>query len=452
MSNVDVIRQYLVELGAEVDTQSLKKVNQELDKLDKVVSKSSKKIDSFFAKLKSYFKVLAKSFSSYTALASAAYKFASSIASADMEMQKFARRIFTTDENAKGLRRTLDAMGLSGIEELQDVALNPELASQYLELRRLANTLANTEDIRKSMQEIRAISFEFRKLKLTASYFIDYVVSWIYKLSSGPASKFRKWLQDFNNKFSKNIEAWAKRVASWVSVIFRSLDRMQQILSNTWNALSPALDKILEVFKQLPGIVQLLAGMGAVILAAWSTSGLTRWLIVLQGILLLLDDFMTYREGGISAFPGMWSYFDKVPTEGNLWDTLLGGNGIFWSWSEFIADKVIKPLVDGFKEALDDSVNNIKEWLQTTFPRIFGKSETQKEIDILENLRSMEPERYYDPTLYDEEGYYNPYENAYSNIDNRQNITINVNGSDDPQEVANNVVSLIRNRSSGSYV
>lgn len=99
------------------------------------------------------------------------HKFMKDMANADIEIQKFARRMFTTVENARSLKAVMKQMGLDDIEDLKDVAVNPELRKQFFELRALAGGLTLDKQAQKGFQNIRRLEFAFQKISLTMDYF-----------------------------------------------------------------------------------------------------------------------------------------------------------------------------------------------------------------------------------------------------------------------------------------
>jgi hypothetical protein len=99
------------------------------------------------------------------------HKFMADMASADMEVQKFARRMFTTVENARSLKAVMKQMGLDDIDDLKDVSVNPELRKQFFELRAMASGMALDKSTQKGFQNIRRLEFAFQKMSLSLDYF-----------------------------------------------------------------------------------------------------------------------------------------------------------------------------------------------------------------------------------------------------------------------------------------
>lgn len=153
------------------------------------------------------------------------HKFMSGVAQADIDIQKFARRMLTTVENARSLKAVMDAMGIQNLDELNDVAFNPELRSQFLALRGIASGMALGEDAQEGLKNIRAFNFEFQKLSLIVNYFFQQLAGHLGKVLGGPLQELKKFL-DFNIEFfAKHTERFAKDIALFIGLFFK----LQQI-------------------------------------------------------------------------------------------------------------------------------------------------------------------------------------------------------------------------------
>lgn len=296
MSNLDYIKSYLIKLGVDVDSSEIAKWESGLKKMDGGFKSTVKGLSLSFSKLTGL----------YGSLTLMISKFASSVADSDMQLQKFAKRMYMSRDSAKALQTTLDAMGLDGIDDLQDVALNPELTKQYRELISLSKSLNTPEGVKQSLKDIRAISFEFSKLRTTATYFIERVTHFIYQTVKTPAQKFKAFLGEFNNKFAKNINSWAKSLGTLLGNIVRLTLRLGEGLS--WVVSS--VDKF---WSRLSGISKAFISAIAAISIAIKASPVWKMITIFTGFLMLLDDYKTYKEGGISAnmLKPVWKMIDE---------------------------------------------------------------------------------------------------------------------------------------------
>lgn len=296
MSNLDYIKSYLIKLGVDIDSSEIAKWESGLKKMDTGFKSTVKGLSLSFTKLTGL----------YGSLTLMISKFATSVADSDMQLQKFAKRMYMSRDSAKALQTTLDSMGLDGVEDLQDVALSPELTKQYRELISLSQSLNTPEGVKQSLKDIRAISFEFSKLRTTATYFFERVTHFIYQTVKVPAQKFKAFLNEFNNKFAKNINSWAKSLGTLLGNIVRLTLRLGESLA--W--VISSVDKI---WSRLSGLSKAFISVVAAIGLAIKASPVWRMITVFTGFLMLLDDYKTFKEGGISAnmLKPVWKFVDE---------------------------------------------------------------------------------------------------------------------------------------------
>jgi hypothetical protein len=156
-------------------------------------------------------------------------QFLSGMAKADIEVQKFARRMLTTVENARSLKAVMDQMGIKDIDELKDIALNPELRQQFLELRKTAEALRLNADTRDGFKNIRALEFEFQKTGLIWGYFWNQLAGDIGKFLSGPLSDLKSGLAFINTMLEKHLPRLAYDVAEVVGIFGKLGDILVKI-------------------------------------------------------------------------------------------------------------------------------------------------------------------------------------------------------------------------------
>lgn len=283
MSNLDYIKSYLIKVGVDVDNNSVNKYDNFIKKTDFKFSALVKKIGSAAVKVNAF----------YDALLIGAYKFSSSIAKADMDLQKLSKRMYMSRDSAKALQTTLNAMGLDQ-SDLQDIALNPELTAQYRELLKLSRSLGTPDSVKETLRDIRAIGFEFSKLNVIFSHFTERVVHFAFKSLGKPARDFKKFLNDFNTRFAKQIDAWAQRIGTALGIIVRLAFRFKELLKNISDLISGLWGKLTGIQK---GIIAAIGAISLVIKA----SSIWRLITIISGFLMLLDDYKVYKQGGVSA-------------------------------------------------------------------------------------------------------------------------------------------------------
>lgn len=460
MSNLDYIKSYLIRLGVDINPGDLSKWDNSLKKIDKGFKSTVKNLVSSYSKISGIF----------ASTSIAIGKFVESIAQSDMEMQRFAQRMYMSRDSAKALQTTLDSMGLDGIQDLQDVALNPELTKQYRELIDLSQSLTTPKAVKESLKDIRSISQEFNKLQTIITYFMERVAHFIYQTASTPAKKFQQFLNNFNTKFSKNISNWAESLGKVLGSILRLSLRLGE-------ALVSIIGSVKDLWDSLSGLSKGFIGAIFLINRIIKGSPIWRLMTIFSSFLLLLDDYKTYREGGISAkiLKPVWGFVDKQredPDSG--WNFLVNS---------------IKNLIDGLKSLIKMFTDFLNDLKTSRFGKIFGldnKNSTMigdnirerltNHIDYIKNTSLLDrtlsgisggrlgisPQEYYESRLHNfsKSPMYTPIPNVNNNtITNNytpipkedkisQNFIFNISGISNPNQFVNEVSTLIRNNKS----
>lgn len=367
MSNIDYIKSYMIRLGVDVDDMSFNKWDGTLKKLDnsfKSISgnleKSDRKIhDSVKNKLSTLLKTSAKVATVFATASIGIGKFMHSIADSDMEMQKFARRLYLSTDQAKALQNTLGAMDLS-LGDLQDVAYNPELFKQYREFLNLAKSFKAPDGMKQSFKDIRSIFAEFQKFNLTFNYFRERVVHFIYNTIRVPAQKFKNFLQLFNTKFAVNINRWAERLGTLLGMVLRMGLRIAEIFKN-------AGAFILRLWNRLSGFNQKLIGGFLLLSKLIKASPIWKMFTLISGLTLLYDDYKTFNEGGISSekLKPIWNFVNEQRDN---------------------PDSVFNKLLDAVNKIVD-LINDLSELIKSAweelknskFGKLFGLNDNIKE-------------------------------------------------------------------------
>ena len=286
---IDIIKEYLVSLGFSVNNQSMNQARQAMRDAEGFVSR-------FAGSSTVQFAVAGTAVTTFVIAANAALaSFMNRIAQTELANQMFARQMYTTVENASAITNSLNAMGRS----FEEIYLSPELMAQFKELRGMSYQLRPPEEFKEQTKNIRSITFEFTKLKMELTQASQWVFYYLNKYLAPYIEKFKKSMQDLNDSIVKNMPKWTKEIARVVSWVGR-----------LGVALFTAGQAIYKLFKDMPSNLKVAgsAFMGFFTLLKMGPIG---WLIAgITSILLLMDDFTTYKSGGKSAFAGMWEELD----------------------------------------------------------------------------------------------------------------------------------------------
>ena len=281
------LKEYLVSLGFSVDDKTYNAAMGKMKAYEKVAGKMAGNVG------KSIAKGSAVAVAALTSVTAGVTKYMDSIANADMATEKFARRMWMTETNARSLQNVLKAMGES-MDSIYDVAANPELRGSFFQLRADAAKLEGGPEIDEAMVKIRNVQLEIQRLKLLLSYASRYIAYYLTQYLAVPMEQFRQMLKSINDDGQSLIKVWGDKVAkvlSWIARLFATG--------------AQAGMSLIQMIQRLPYEVKVamlaIAALGAIMLNPF-----TAIILAIGAILLLLDDFYTWQRGGESMFGDMW--------------------------------------------------------------------------------------------------------------------------------------------------
>ena len=282
-----MLKEYLVGLGFSVDDKTFDAAMGKMKTFEKVAGKMAGNVG------KSVAKGSAVAVAALASVTVGVTKYVSSVADADMATEKFARRMWMTETNARSLQNVLSAMGES-MDSIYDVAANAELRSSFFTLRADAAKLEGGPEIDEAMVKIRNVQFEVQRLKLLLSYASRYIAYYLTQYLAVPMEQFRQSLKAINDNGESLIKVWGDKVAKVLSWIVR-----------LFAAGAKAGMSLIQMIQRLPYEVKVamlaIAALGAIMLNPF-----TAVILAIGAILLLLDDFYTWQRGGESMFGDTW--------------------------------------------------------------------------------------------------------------------------------------------------
>jgi len=217
---LNVLKEYLVSIGFSTDNKSFQDTHKKFQTLGKTLQKFADQLNEA-----SGFKELQKTITDFskkaadtlgnlfgkvlkhplglfavalTAVNAGLTKLAFDMAAADMQAQIFARRLLTTTANARSLQAVMKAMNLSSLEQLQDIAINPELRAQFLSLRQTAAALKVSEGAQEGFRNVRALGFEFQRFGLIVNFTLQNLGGSFAKMNEGPIKFLTSIVLGFN--------------------------------------------------------------------------------------------------------------------------------------------------------------------------------------------------------------------------------------------------------------
>ncbi|MCL2084428.1 MAG: hypothetical protein FWH06_04115, partial [Oscillospiraceae bacterium] len=277
-------------------------------------------------------------------------KFINKLMTADNELSKFAEDMGMTRVEAFKTKSALDVMG----KTMDEITADPRLLKQFEDLRANAENI-RIPDMTEGLERVRDVSSEFLKLKQTAMAGLQWVGHYLLKYIDKPLQDVKKTLGGINDALGKNLPVWAEKIGkalSWIVRLGATLIRGAGLVLNA----------IKRIFDMIPGNVKMVMGI-LVGLAAFIRAGpIGRLMMVFSLLMLLVDDFFTYLDGGESLLGGFWKKLIDIWTELNK----QGG--------------VIEKLKNGFEAAMQTigrGITFVIEWVR----RLWGKLLENNAVD-----------------------------------------------------------------------
>ncbi|NHN33571.1 hypothetical protein, partial [Paenibacillus agricola] len=351
---MDVIKSYLVSLGFSVDKASYQEVT-------KVMGGAQQSVAKFAGSAVTQFALAGLAVTTFAATAVLGISnFLDKLAQADLETEKLARQMWLSKDAAAAYSNTLKAMGVT----LQDLYLSPELMRNFQELNKEARNLKAPAEFFDQMKEIRAIRFEFTKLKLEATYSLQWIGYYLIKYLESPIKQIKQTLQEVNSVIIKEMPSWTKVIAQVMSWFAR-------MGIAAFKALKDILQLFGDLSSQIPRNLKLIGAAVTAFGLILSTGPVGIFIASLLGLILLLDDFYTYIDGGDSQFGPFWQklldLFEGLNGAGFFEEFKRSAKDAFESVSKIVDDA--KKSIEDFWKALEDkgALENTEKAFKNTF-------------------------------------------------------------------------------------
>ncbi len=303
MAASNVIREYLVRLGFNFSTSSLNKAMSELNtaknKATSIVTSISKNIGTSFTSISS----------AIVAANAAVAGFVVNIAKADLETQTAANRMYMNADAYRTMEQAATALGYS-MNNLTDIALSPELTAQFKELVQLGQQTAAPVKLNEQLKEVRSILFEFNRLKVIVQNGMRQVASELLDILDEDLKRIKTNLNAFVNRIQDQLPKISRGIAGLLVHVLRA----GNMLLNVIRFVGQLSNKVFEFLNKFPGAVKI-AGAALIgifialnpVLAA-ATAGI-------GGLMVLIDDYMGYKQGANSFFGDKWKDFENIGRE-----------------------------------------------------------------------------------------------------------------------------------------
>ena len=200
-----------------------------------------------------------------------------------------AKKLGKTIEQTRAYNLALQVMGKTAKEIEEDKSLK----ATFDNLQKIGTSLALPEAAA-GIRNIGAVKDSLMELKMVGSYALQWIYYKVQEVAAGPLAETRKILGSIRDWFGGNIKNIAEgfgKAFGWVLQII--------------NSVVIAIGKIVSWIDKLPPAIKIAGAVAiAVIMAVKSKTALIT--MIIGAILLLIDDFVTYMEGGDSLFGDFW--------------------------------------------------------------------------------------------------------------------------------------------------
>lgn len=217
----------------------------------------------------------------------------------DLQTERLARQYWTTEQNARSFSTALEVLGKNTSDLMYMTA---EEYRQFVELNQLGRTLEAPKGLDEYLKQVRGLNFEINRLKLIFQYGTRWVTYWISLFTGNDVESFTNKLRNLGDYIIKNIQPITQKISKFFEAFYRlgkAGIRILSVLGKTIIYVVGLLDS------QVTRTIAIIALLSKVILA----SPLTMFISALVFLLLLIDDYMTWKRGGDSALD--WTKFDE---------------------------------------------------------------------------------------------------------------------------------------------
>ena len=299
----ETLREYLVKLGWDVNKSGFDNASGLVDKFaSKLMGKAGAMGTAFISASASIVKA---SFATAEAVSEIAF----SVAEADTAVERLARKYWISEQSARSLQNAQEQLGIS----MQDLmyATNEEY-KRFLELNAYGKSLEAPKALDDTLVKIRDIQFEFSKLGTILNYGKRWFMYYLGEYLGVDIDQIIIKFKSFNDWLRTNLPQITQKLAKIVSLGWRFAKTVLTLIYNLGKGIVQIVERL-----GTSGVASIFALAAAFKMIAMGPLGLV--LLGLTAIVLLLDDFMAWKEGRNSLFD--WSGVSE-PLE-NLWGSVL---------------------------------------------------------------------------------------------------------------------------------
>lgn len=287
--NGEVIQEYLVALGMQIDKPGFNELNTTLNSAGRTIEAATGSWARNFTRATT---IIATSIAGVTTAVTGLMKAA---ASQDLAMEKMARRMMVSKDAAWQMKKATDALG----ESISDIVITPELMERYQKLVADGANMKPGGDFAATMRGFRDLMFEFTRLKQEVSYAMTWVGYYLLKYLNRPLAEAQARFKSFNDSFVRNMASWTEKLA-------RSLVYIINIGLHFFDLIRSIIMSCYELWGSFPKGVKIATAALLGFFAVLKMSPLGRMITLVSGLFLLIDDYFGHFEGKQAMFGKYW--------------------------------------------------------------------------------------------------------------------------------------------------
>lgn len=376
----ETLKEYLVKIGWNVDELGFNAANKKINDFRSAIVNGGKGMAASFTKAGLVI------FDTIHTVVKSMWDLADATATADLKVETFARRMWTTEQNARSLTTALDVLGMS-YDDL--FFATPEQYNRFLQLNELGKQLEAPAELDETLQKIRDIQFEISKTKMIFQYATRWVVYYLGEYLGMDIDEIKEKLKDFNEMAMKYLPVVTQKIAYVLTVFYRLGKTVVEVLAAIGRTAVGSFGDM-----ETSGL-RTIATLAAAFMALRS-GPVGMFLLALGAILLLLEDFMVWQKGGKSLFD--WSSVSNTiqnmndkfgDSTGKLEEIIQKVDKLF---DRIQARQFVMSLIETFLTVVEtglDGINVALDLLNGALDILSGNFENLKDNPLLEDLKEF---------------------------------------------------------------
>ena len=364
-AGVDYLKEYLIKVGWDFDNNAMK---LSADEIKKFISSTVNQINGL---KESYSLATKAAISGVFALAGAVTNLLDKQAQLSEQIDKEAKRKWTTPESWRAFSTSLETLGI----EYEDLFwTTEEELNKFKELYAFSKSLEVPKGIDETLRTVRSIRQEFNKFTILVQYFFRAVTYYIGENTKSELIYWRDTLRSFVNFLASKMPDAARILARALSLVLNFISAIGRLSIRVFKP-------IVEWITRIPSEIKLIgATIGLVLLGP-----LGKVIAALTMIMLLVEDYMYWKAGKHSAFD--WGYLDTKAGEfGDTFNNIKKDLSDIWEKSKDVR-KSIKDIIDKLKEPVEfiffGTLKDILDGIEDTLKNIVGL------IDVITGKKSL---------------------------------------------------------------